>query len=260
MPLVRPRRSRQGSLRCVSLACTGSERRTMNSDQNRSAVPTGESRPVWRPPYGLPLRDRPPRLAASDSLGWRRYSTPVPPNQSALRSWDRLTRPAVIVGFLACVGASLWSSSWGTAGSSPRTTVASMPTSRPMISERPAVLALPPTFTSAPRTPPPSARSRPNPKAPKNKALLSGNRRRPASVASPRRDENVPVAPRRKTAIPVDHEEAPRRSDRKGGDNKRVVPLIAAMCDERFPPSLPEFRLRNRACHLIFGQRATSGR
>jgi hypothetical protein len=223
----------------------------MNSDQNRSAFPTGESRPVRRPPYGLPLRDRPRLLAASDSLGWRRYSTPLPPERSPFRGWDRLTRPALIVGFLTCVGAGLWSSSWGANGSSPRTTVASMPTSRPIISEGPVVLPLPSTSTSAPRTPPPSARSTPSPKVSTNKATSSGNRHRSATSVVPRPPQRRVL--RRNSTTRVDRVEEPRRIDREDEGKKREGSLIAAMCDELFPPARPEFRIRNRACHLIYG-------
>jgi hypothetical protein len=227
----------------------------MNSDQNRSAAPHGESRPEGCPPYSLPLRDRPRLLAASDSLRWRRYSPPVPPKRSPLRGWDRLTRPALIAGFLACVGVGLWSSSWGTNDSSPRTTAASTATSRPIISERPVVLALPSTSTPELRTPPPSARPRPSPKVSKNKAISSGNRQRPATSAVPRplqRRENVQV-PRRNPTNRVDRVEEARRIDGAGEGKKREGSLIAATCDELFPPSRPEFRIRNRACRLILG-------
>ncbi|WP_188196781.1 hypothetical protein [Nonomuraea sp. SYSU D8015] len=47
--------------------------------------------------------------------------------------------------------------------------------------------------------------------------------------------------------------EEPKRIDREDGSKKREVPLVAVMCDELFPPSSPEFRIRNRACHLIYG-------
>jgi hypothetical protein len=228
----------------------------MNSDQNRSAVSPGGSRSVGRPPYGLPLRGRPRLLDASDSLGWRRYSTPVPPERSPLRGWYRAARLVLIAGFLACVGAGLWSSSWGANGSSPRTTVASMPTSRPIISERAVVLAVPSTSTSAHRTPPPAPRTRPSPKVSKNKAISSGNRYRSMAPAEPRQHQS-PVL-RRNPTTRIDRVEESRRLDREHGGKERVVPLVVAKCDELFPPSRPEFRIRNRACHLIFEQRATS--
>lgn len=39
----------------------------------------------------------------------------------------------------------------------------------------------------------------------------------------------------------------------KGGSPNWAVLLLSAKCDELFPPSRVEFRIRNQACHLLYG-------
>lgn len=222
-------------------------------DHDHPAPSPEEPRPIRRPPYGLPLHDRPRLRATPGSVGWRRYSTPTPPKRSLLRKRLSPARPALIAGLMACVGFGIWSSGWAIDSASPRTNVASTPTPRPSIAVHSLVATAPPTPTPTPRTPS-SATPGSSPKASKNKATLPKNRRRSAVPAVPRqRPQHVPAAPRRKTAIPADRTRKTRSVDPRDSYRKRAVPLIAGKCDELFPPSRPEFRMRNQACHELLG-------
>ncbi len=223
-------------------------------DHDHPAPSPEEPRPTRRPPYGLPLRKRPRLLTASDSLTWRRYSTPTPPKRSLLRKRLHSARPALIAGFLACVGFGIWSGGWPTDSASPRTNVASMPTPRQSVAERSAVVTSPPASTPAPRMLS-SATPRSRPKVPKSKATSSGSlRRSPVSAVPRKRHQHVPAPPPRKTTIPVDRVvRKTRRVEPKDSESKPPVPPLAAKCDELFPPSLPEFQMRNQACHELMG-------
>ena len=183
----------------------------MHDDHDSPAPSSNELRQLRRPPYGLSPWYRPRLLTASDSLSWRRYSAPVPPERSSFRSWDRLTRPALITGFLACVALGIWSSVWSTDSTSPRTKAAPIPTPRLSVSER-SLITSPPPSMPAPRRPPLATPS-PSPKVSKNRATSSGSLHRSAVSAVPRqRRESVPAAPRRKTKILVDRARGPKRS------------------------------------------------
>lgn len=226
----------------------------MHEDNDHTVTGSRDPQSFRRPPYGLPLRDRPRHLTTSDSLGWRTYATPAPPRASTVRTRDRLTRPAIIASILACVGFGIWSSTWSTDSACPRTNAATMPPPRVSVAERSIGLTSPLPSTPAPPTPPPSATPNSRPKMLKGKAISSENRHRSTTSAAPRkRPENPTTRPRRKTTTRVDHTEEPKRIDRKDGSKNRLAPLIAAKCDELFPPSRPEFRIRNRACHLFYG-------
>lgn len=235
----------------------------MHEGQDHPAPSPEKPRPTRRPPYGLPLHDRPRLRAASDSVGWRRYATPTPPRRSLLRKRLRLARPTLIAGFLTCVGFGIWSSGWATDSASHRTNVASTPTPRQSVAGRSLVATAPPTPKPKPKLKPKpkprtlsSATPSSSSKAPKNKAIPPGNRHRPAVSAVPRqRHQPVPSAPLRKTrtTIPADRVRKTRSVDPKDSDRERAVPPIAAKCDELFPPARPEFQIRNQACHELLG-------
>lgn len=213
----------------------------MDSDQN----PSEEPRRVGRPPYGLPIRDRRRSAAASDSLGWRRYATPVPPTPRGRRL--RLPRFAIVAGLLGSISVGVWSISWHANSSSPRTTVVAMPTPR-------AETVVPPSSQSptsspsnlAPGTPPPSAEPKPRHKAEKN-----DRKRRRAAPVVPR-----PVPPpasshvERKQPAPRPKRAEERRHVHR--EPRKVSPYVG-MCDELSPPSRPEHRIRNQACRALLG-------
>jgi hypothetical protein len=67
------------------------------------------------------------------------------------------------------------------------------------------------------------------------------------------RHQKVPAATHRRTTIPVDRSRRVRNKEPKGNARKRSISLIGTKCDELFPPSRPEFRIRNQACHQIYG-------
>jgi hypothetical protein len=210
----------------------------MNSDPN----PSSEPRRVGRPPYGLQMRDRRRPAAASDSLGWRRYATPVPPEPHPLRGRCRLARPVIIAGLLACVSAVGWSVSLSASGSAPRTALVSMPAPHPVASKAPSS---PPAV--ALRTLPPSAKPKPREKV--SKSPRKRHRRAVPVVPRPPQPRVSVQVERRNPTPRVRRAEKPTRIDRE----PREVSPYASTCEDLFPPSLPEQRLRNHACHLLLG-------
>ena len=87
---------------------------------------------------------------------------------------------------------------------------------------------------------------------PSSEALKSRKRDQVKGSALLRhRIQRVPMESRRAIVTPVDKgrkTKAPKASIKKGS-----VSVIAAKCDELFPPSRPAFRVRNQACHQIYG-------
>src|SRR5690606_30854505 len=65
---------------------------------------------------------------------------------------------------------------------------------------------------------------------------------------------DVPVGPYRVCNPPHPRTggERPRARTRLAA-RKTLASLIAARCDELFPPSRPAFRVRNQLCHRIYG-------
>lgn len=213
---------------------------------------SGELRPLRRPPYGLPPWPRRRFLAESDSLGWRTYSTPAPP-ESPRRRWvpHSLPRPALIAGLLICASIGIWSIGWGTDSAGSRSSAASTPTPTPSVVGR--LVASTPLPTPSPRARP-STTSRPIPKASKSKVKLPRPHRRSAIPTVPReRHRNEAPAPSKKTVVPTDRARKNGNNDPRARDRKPEVAGLAAMCDERYPPSRPELRMHNWACHSILG-------
>lgn len=226
----------------------------MHTDPNQPAPLSGEPPLLRRPPYGLPHQDRPRLLNVSSSLDWRTYSTPAPPERSSLRNRDRLPRSMLIAGLLACASFSIWSNVWGNDNASPRTPATRMLTPHLGPAERPVVHIPPATHTTTPDTHPPSMVPPKHREQSKNKARRTEDHHQPRDSAVPRqRYEDVPSTSHMTTATPS---RRPRRTMPmvpEVRDRRRWAPLIAAKCDELFPPSRSEFLIRNRACHLLYG-------
>lgn len=214
----------------------------MDSDQN----PSEEARRVGRPPYGLPIRDRRRSAAASDSLGWRRYATPVPPAPRGRRL--RPSRFVIVAGLLGSISVGVWSISWHANGSSPRTTVVAMPTPHTeAVVPPPSPISTSSPSNLKPRTSLPSAKPKPRPKV----AKKDEKRRRRAAPVVPR-----PVPPpasshvERKAPAPRPKRAEERRHVHR--EPRKVSPYVG-WCDELFPPSRPEHRIRNQACRALLG-------
>jgi hypothetical protein len=223
----------------------------MQEDQNRLTPSPNEQRPRRRPPYGLPPRDRLRPGAAPDSLGWRRYSTPIPPDRPPARDRPRLARPALLAGLLGCVAFSIWSSSWGRDDAASRSSAASTAIPTPSTARRSVA-------SSSSASPSPRALSSttptPIPKVSKRKAQSPKPHRRPALPAVPlQRHRTGPLAPPVKTVVPAERTKRSPNNEPRARDRGPETLEGIATCDELFPPSQPEFRIRNRACHMIYG-------
>lgn len=247
LPAV-PRRSHQGPPHCVTVTSTSSERRTMQEDHDHPC-PSRDLRPLRKPPYNLPFRDRPRRLAACDSLDWRTYSTPTSPKRPTTRDLDRLTRRALVVGLLACVGVGIWSTPRGTDSAVPRTDAVSMPTPPSSTAGRTAMLTSPSPSPSVPRALPSAT-----PRTSKDATPAAEKRRRRIIRPAPRRlPENIRRPLPKTTTATVAGARKAESKKLEGRTSEPSVPLIATKCEELFPPSRPDFRVRNLACRELLG-------
>lgn len=215
----------------------------MTSDPRTSEEP----RRVGRPPYGLPMRDRRRSTALSDSLSWRRYATPTPPGPRGRRL--RLPRAVIVAGLLGCISAGVWSISWQANGSSPQKATAAMPTAEaPVTTPTPSPTS--PPSSAPPRTPPPSAKAKARPRPPKAAKQDRKHRRRAAPAV--RRPLPPPVRSRGGQQHRVHR---PKRAEARRHVHRapRRLSMFGNRCDQMFPPSRPEQRIRNRACHVLLG-------
>jgi hypothetical protein len=217
----------------------------MHDEHDRLTPSARDLRPLYRPPYGLPLRRRAKLLNESKGFG-RRYAAPTPPKKPPLRDGDLRTRAAIVAGFLACAALGIWSSAWGAESVSRGSGTVTGPAPDLSTSGRAVGLpSLPQPKTTLSASP--STTSTPSPEAWKSR---KGDRAK-GSALPRHRIQRVPMESRRTIATPVDKgrkTKAPKASIKKGS-----VSVIAAKCDELFPPSRPAFRVRNQACHQIYG-------
>lgn len=220
----------------------------MQEEQNHATPSRGASRPLRKPPYGMPLRRR-SRLN-SDSLWWRPYATPTPPKRPSARQRNRRVRRTLTALLVACLGFGIWSTAWETNSAVPRTNAGSLPTPRPSVAGGSATVPAPPTPTPIST---PSAAPKPE-RTTAKKAASSRNRHRRVVSAVPRQRHDYALAtPYRKTPIRTDRRKESRSSPARDRDRRRTVPLVAAHCDELFPPSRPGSRMRNYACRQLLG-------
>ncbi|PRX44890.1 hypothetical protein B0I32_14919 [Nonomuraea fuscirosea] len=236
----------------------------MHEDPNHRTPSVEELRSRRRPPYGLPLRDRRRPGLDPGSFDWRKYSTPTPPRRATLHDRRRRALPVLAAALLSCAAFSIWASPWGTGDAASRPNTASTTTPVPSVAGHSMVSTPWPSSRAVPSTTP---RTRPN--SSKSKVKSAKPRRRSVLRMVPRpqhRHEQVtpPVrSARHQTRARAESRNEPstpadwgRSTGIKGstrGVRETSASLVAARCDELFPPSHPAFRLRNQACHQIYG-------
>lgn len=216
----------------------------MREEHDHLAPSPRDSPTLRRPPYGMPMRRRAQPTDTADGLRWRRYATPTPPRDVTLTTANRLTRLTLVACFLACVGMGVWSSTWDM-DSSPRpraaTEASPIQTAVAHLVEDALPLSGPTPSAS------PSTRSSPAYKTsqPKKRGRLD------AQVAPRQQDKKVQTGSQRQSS----YNAGQRHGGNKGAggrSNRKVDRRGVGKCDELFPPSRSDFRIRNRICHRIY--------
>lgn len=221
----------------------------MRDEHDRHGPSTEDLPPLRRPPYGLPLQRRVrPIDAATADLHWRRYATPTPPKTSALTGSDRRTRLVLTAGFLACVVLGVWSSGWSTEDSYEGSRRVE-PVHHLSTAEKPFALTSPsPELKDAAL-----ASTTPSPEP----TVVKSTKREQVSASGVNRHRKhrvVRIEPRRKPSAPAARDRATGGKRAHRDNTGTPLSLIAARCDELFPPSRPAFRMRNQLCHQIYGR------